>query len=420
MDRNVSIPDGFTGGCEALREIENVLVYIHTFGCTYNHGDTRKLVEVLIHQGCRISDTPNGADVIIINSCTVVESTARKVLRMIGTYSDSRLYITGCMPAVEADRILAVCTPAFIPPACIQEAYRLHPVIQKFTPGIVQIAQGCLGNCSYCITRKARGPLVSFPKDEIISQVRQQINLGVVEIQLTAQDISAWGDDTRESLPNLLEMISQLPGKFRVRIGMMNPVTLQLVMPDLLKAFESEKIFRFIHMPIQSGSDIILNRMRRGYTAVDCIAIIDHFRERFPEITIMTDMIVGFPGESDEDFSKSLELIRKIRPNKVNITRFSKRRGTDMKDVHDFTDFIKKKRSRMMNTCSEEVYHSLNTRWIGKTTKFIVTEKIKEGSVVARTPLYQGVVLKEDLPIGSTGEVLLLEEKTYYFIGSRV
>ena len=183
MDCNVSIPDGFTGGCEALREIENVLVYIHTFGCTYNHGDTRKLVEVLIHQGCRISDTPNGADVIIINSCTVVESTARKVLWMIGTYSDSRLYITGCMPAVEADRILAVCTPAFIPPACIQEAYRLHPVIQKFTPGIVQIAQGCLGNCSYCITRKARGPLVSFPKDEIISQVRQQINLGVVEIQ---------------------------------------------------------------------------------------------------------------------------------------------------------------------------------------------------------------------------------------------
>ena len=215
-------------------------------------------------------------------------------------------------------------------------------------------------------------------------------------------------------------MISLIPGKFRVRIGMMNPVTLQRVIPDLLNAFESEKIFRFIHMPIQSGSDMILNRMRRGYTAADCIAIIDRFRERFPEITLMTDMIVGFPGESDEDFSKSLELIRKIRPNKVNITRFSKRRGTDMEDVYDFTDYIKKKRSRMMNTCSDEVYHSLNTRWIGKTTKFIVTEKIKEGSVVARTPLYQGVVLKEDLPIGSTGEVLLIDEKTYYFIGSRV
>lgn len=186
------IPGGITGGCEALRGIRNARVYIRTFGCIYNHGDTRKLIEVLRNQGCVISGSPNGADAIIINSGTVVESTARKVLRLIGAFSDSRLYITGCMPAVEADRILAISNPAFIPPGCIQEAYRLYPVIQKSTPGIVQVAQGCLGNCSYCITRNARGPLVSFPGDEIISQVRQHIDLGVVEIQLTAQDISAW------------------------------------------------------------------------------------------------------------------------------------------------------------------------------------------------------------------------------------
>ena len=196
--------------------------------------------------------------------CTVVESTARKVLRLIGAFSDSRLYITGCMPAVEADRILAISNPAFIPPGCIQEAYRLYPVIQKSTPGIVQVAQGCLGNCSYCITRNARGPLVSFPGDEIISQVRQHIDLGVVEIQLTAQDISAWGYDTGESLPRLLRTISMLEGEFRVRIGMMNPVTLQRIIPDLFQAFEGEKIFQFIHIPIQSGSDAVLTRMRRG------------------------------------------------------------------------------------------------------------------------------------------------------------
>lgn len=413
-------PEGTTVGCETLREIRNVSVYIRTFGCTYNHGDTRKLIEILMQQGCRISGSPHDADVIIINSCTVVESTARKVLRLIAAYRDSRLYITGCMPAVEADRILAVSTPSFIPPVCIQEAYRLHPVIRKSVPGIVQVAQGCLGNCSYCITKNARGPLVSFPGDEIICQVKKHIDLGAVEIQLTAQDISAWGYDTGESLPFLLKTISLLHGEFRVRIGMMNPATLKRVMPDLLSAFEGDKIFKFIHMPIQSGSDTVLKRMRRGYTAADCIALIDRFRERFPDFTIMTDMIVGFPGESEEDFLKSLDLIRKIRPNKVNITRFSKRRGTGMEEVHDFTDYIKKKRSRMMNACAEEVYHSLNTPWIGKPVPFIVTEKIKEGSVVARTPLYQGVVLKEDLPIGTTGEAILTDERTYYFIGSRV
>ncbi len=420
MHHNVSIHEGITGGCEALRGIRNARVYIRTFGCTYNHGDTRKLIEVLRNQGCVISGSPDGADAIIINSCTVVESTARKVLRTIGAFSDSRLYITGCMPAVEADRILAICTPVFIPPGCIQEAYRLHPVIQKSTPGIVQVAQGCLGDCSYCITRNARGPLVSFPGDEIIGQVRQHIDLGAVEIQLTAQDISAWGYDTGESLPRLLKTISLLEGEFRVRIGMMNPVTLQRIMPDLLQAFEGEKIFQFIHMPIQSGSDAVLKRMRRGYSAADCRALIDTLRERYPDITILTDMIVGFPGESEDDFLQSLELVRNIRPNKVNITRFSKRQGTDMSGVHDFTDYIKKKRSRMMSTCSEEVYHAINASWTGKTVPFIVTEKIREGSVVARTPSYLGVVLQEDLPLGTTGNAILTEERMYYFIGSRV
>jgi len=420
LDQKDSISKGTTGGCKALREITNARVYIRTFGCTYNHGDTRKLIEVLRYQGCTISVSPLDADVIIINSCTVVESTARKVLRTIETYHDSRLYITGCMPAVEADRILAICTPAFIPPGCIQEAYRLHPVVQQSAPGIVQVAQGCLGNCSYCITRSARGTLVSFPADEIIRQVRQHIELGAVEIQLTAQDISAWGHDTGESLPLLLETISQLPGEFRVRIGMMNPVTIRRIMPALLRVFECDKIFQFIHMPIQSGSDTILKRMRRGYTSADCTALIDAFRERFPDITIMTDMIVGFPGESGEDFLQSLDLVKKIRPNKINITRFSKRQGTDMSGVNDFTDYIKKKRSRMMNACSEEVYHTLNAPWIGRTVPFIVTEKIREGSVVARTPQYLGVVLLEDLPLGTTGGAILTEERMYYFIGSRV
>ncbi len=420
VDQEESFLNGTTRRCEALREIKNARVYIRTFGCTYNHGDTRKLIEVIRHQGCTIAGSPGSADIIVINSCTVVESTARKVLRTIGTYRDSRLYITGCMPSVEADRILAICTPQFIPPGCIQEAYRLFPVVQKSVPGIVQVAQGCLGNCSYCITKNARGPLVSFSADEIIHQVREHVNLGAVEIQLTAQDISAWGYDSGESLPRLLETISRIEGEFRVRIGMMNPVTIRRIVPGLLRAFESEKIFQFVHMPIQSGSDAVLKQMRRGYTSADCVELINTFRDRFPDITVMTDMIVGFPGESEEDFFQSIDLVRQIRPNKVNITRFSKRPGTEMSGVHDFTDYIKKKRSRMMNTCSEEVYHSLNATWIGKKVPFIVTEKIREGSVVARTPTYQDVVLMEDLPLGTAGHAILTEERMYYFIGSRV
>ena len=138
------VPESITGGCEALREIRNARVYIRTFGCTYNHGDTRKLIEVLRHQGCTISGSPSGADVIIINSCTVVESTARKVLRMIGAYSDSRLYITGCMPAVEADRILAVCTPAFIPPGVSRRPTGYIRLYKNQLPGLYRLPRGAL------------------------------------------------------------------------------------------------------------------------------------------------------------------------------------------------------------------------------------------------------------------------------------
>lgn len=407
-------------GCKALRGINNARVYIRTFGCTYNHGDSGKLAVVLKSQGCTISVTPVEADVIIINSCTVVESTARKVLRTIRQFSGSELYITGCLPAVEADRILSICNPGFIPPACIQEAYRLHPGVEKSNPAIIQIAQGCLGSCSYCITKRARGTLVSFPADDIISQARNHIRLGAVEIQITGQDISAWGSDTGDSLPELLESLASLDGEFRVRLGMMNPVTLRRIMPGLIRVFEYEKIFQFIHLPVQSGSDMVLREMRRGYTSVDCVALIEMFRERFPDITIMTDMIVGFPGESWDDFDLSLDLLRIIRPNKANITRFSKRKGTAMSGAPDFTDYIKKKRSRLMNRCSEEIYHAQNAPWIGRTVPFIVTEKIREGSVVARTPRYQGVVLKEELPLGTTGNALLTEERMYYFMGERV
>jgi threonylcarbamoyladenosine tRNA methylthiotransferase CDKAL1 len=407
------------GGCEVLNTIRNIRVYIKTFGCTFNQGDTRKLIEVLKQQGCTICGSPEEADAVIINSCTVVESTARKVLRTIRSHCASRLYVTGCMPVVEAKRILEICNPDFIPPACIQEAYRRKPEVSSSTLGIVQISQGCLGSCSYCITRHARGPLISFPADEIISQVRQQILGGAVEIQLTAQDISAWGYDTGESLPGLLEEIALLEGEFRIRIGMMNPATLKEIMPDILKVFEHKKIFRFIHIPVQSGSDKILDLMRRGYTAADCLTLVDTFRKRFPDITIMTDIIVGFPGESDEDFLLSLDFLRKIRPNKVNITRFSKRMGTEIAGAHDFTDYVKKKRSRRVNSCAEGIYHSENTQWIGNPVPFIVTEKVRDGSVIARTPSYLGVVIREELPVGTTGTVLLEEERMYYFVGSR-
>ena len=321
---------------------------------------------------------------------------------------------------VQHEAILAVCSPTILPPDTIQELYRSVGTVAGGDTGIVQLAQGCAGSCSYCITRFARGSLKSFPTEEILAQVRAFVQAGTFEIQLTAQDVSAWGMDTGQSLPELLAAIDRIPGNHRIRIGMMNPATVKGQVRELVDAFSGDHIFRFIHLPVQSGSDAVLTRMCRGYTVVEYEEIVRSFRKRYPEITVATDMIVGFCGETEADFSASLDLIRRLKPAKVNVTRYSRRPFTPLAREKDFPDHVKKDRSRSMNALAEEVYVSLNTLQLGKTVPFLVTETLRKGSVMARSPEYTGIVLREDLPVGFRGEALLRQDRKYFFIGERV
>src|SRR5512138_718036 len=244
-------------------------VYIETYGCRYNFGDTAKLVEVLRHFGSIIADKPEDADVIVVNTCTVVGPTERRMLRRLAVFRDRDLFVTGCMPEVQRAAILAICSPVFIRPDSIHAWYRSVGTVAPGGVGIVQLAQGCSGGCTYCITRLARGPLKSFPEQEITDQVRAFVRAGAAEIQLTAQDVSAWGRDTGRSLPELLQHLDRIPGNFRLRVGMMNPATVRGQEDDLAEAFAGSRIFRFLHLPVQSGSDPVLVRMGRGYSVAD-------------------------------------------------------------------------------------------------------------------------------------------------------
>jgi MiaB/RimO family radical SAM methylthiotransferase len=398
----------------------NRRIYIETYGCRYNFGDTAKLVEVLKHRDCTFVDTPEEADIIIVNTCTVVGPTERRMLRRLAAFSDRELYVTGCMPAVQKDAIRSVCDPVIIPPDAIQEWYRGIRTVAAENIGIVQVAQGCNGTCTYCITRFARGPLRSFPREQIHSQVRAFAAAGASEIQLTAQDVSSFGKDTGNTLAGLLEGIGDAPGNYRVRVGMMNPATVMEDLDGIADAFSGERIFKFIHVPFQSGSDAVLERMGRRYSVQDCCEIVAAFRKRYPDITVATDMIVGFCGETETDFAASLDLVRRIRPNKVNVTRYSKRPFTPLSQEKDFPDYVKKDRSRLLQACAETVYTELNTLCLGKEVPVIVTEKVRKGSVMARSPTYQGIVINEDLPCGFEGRAVLKRDRKYFFIGERV
>jgi MiaB/RimO family radical SAM methylthiotransferase len=403
-----------------LEKLRNQRIYIETYGCRYNFGDSVKLIEVLKHQGSTIVGTADEADVVVINTCTVVGTTERKMLRRLSRFRDYTLIVTGCMPAVQREAIFAVCTPEIIPSDAIRDAYRHINSVPGGGVAIVQVAQGCSGTCSYCLSRVARGPLKSFPADEILAEITAHIHAGTPEIQITAQDVSSWGRDTGRSLPDLLNAVDSLPGQFMIRVGMMNPATVREMLDDLVDAFSGNHIFKFLHLPVQSGSDRILERMGRAYTVADFEEIVTAFRTRYREITLVTDMIVGFCGETGQDFSASLDLIERVRPNKVNITRYSPRPFTPLPSEKDPPDWVKKDRSRSMSAHAEKIYSSVNKGYLEQNVPFVVTETVKQGSVMARSPNYMGIVINEELPVGFSGQVILKKDRKYFYLGQRV
>ena len=395
-------------------------VYIETYGCRYNYGDSEKLWEILKSHTCTRATTDEEADAVIINTCTVVGPSERRMLRRLSQLRDRDLYVTGCMPEVQKGAILAVCNPQFIPHTEIRDQYCRIGTITPSPVAIVQIAEGCSGACTYCIIRKARGSLKSVSLTEILNRIMAFAETGSAEIQLTAQDASAWGRDQDRTLPDLLRAIGEINGKFFVRVGMMNPATMLDTLDDLVEAFAAGNLFRFIHVPVQSGSDRILRRMGRGYRREDFEQIVAAFRRRYPDVIVATDMIVGFPGEEEDDFSESLSLLQKLRFNKVNVTRYSKRPDTPASGLKDLPDAIKKERSRRMQACAEETYRKVNAKYLGRRMPFIVTEQIRKGTVLARTPSYLGIVLQEDLPPGFSGTAEIQAQSSYYVKGVRV
>jgi MiaB/RimO family radical SAM methylthiotransferase len=261
---------------------------------------------------------------------------------------------------------------------------------------------------------------VSAPPEAILDAVRRLVASGAYEIQLTGQDVAAWGLDRGESLPDLLQAIAEIPGRFSVRLGMMHPASVLGILEPLVDACTSDKIFRFLHLPAQSGSDAVLERMQRGYRAADVIRIVDAFRERYPDMMISSDFITGFPGETDEDFRQTLDLLRRAAFVKVNVTRYSRRPGTPAAALKDLPERVRKVRSRALLAEADRIYDRYNERWMGRETSIVATEKNAPSSTVCRNPCYLNVIVKEDLPLGFSGRAVITENRRHYVVGEPV
>ena len=402
-------------------------VHIETFGCTANVGDTLRMRAIMKTAGHKIVEARE-ADIVIVNTCTVTKRTELNVLKRIKELKvqGKEVVVAGCMAAAQPELVKSILGEdvTMITPRDIYNGYneeQEHELDFDGVIAVIPIAMGCVGRCTYCIVKQARGDLRSYVPDKLCKAVKSAVEHGAKEIRITAQDCSAYGWDgfgiNHPKLPELLELLTAVEGDFRIRVGMMNPFTVIRILDELLDAFETEKIFNFFHVPVQSGSDKVLGDMRRNYKAADFDEIVKTIRKRFKYSTICTDFIVGFPSETEEDFGSSLNLLKTVKPEKVNITRFSSRPGTEASKQKDLVEREKKRRSRIFS----DVYHRLafakNKELVGKELPVLVMEKGKKGGVIGRDASYRTIVIKRDLPLGAACEVRVTDAKGTYLVG---
>ena len=442
-------------------------ILLESYGCTLNKGEAEELAITIKSLGHEIirpgmqSVTDMGIDAVqdmdmaILFTCGVIHTTELKMLRRIGQLSRKEIpiMVCGCLGAISESEILKVAPASLIfQPASnddiIQAITRISeisgvsitPIIPSIHSqptnrpppnsdkiGILPIATGCLGDCAYCITRTARGQLRSRGLEDIEERARTLISSGIVELQVTSQDTAIYGMDmdprkgTIPRLPDVLDAITSIEGNYMVRVGMMNPAASLEILEPLIASIGNERMFKFIHIPVQSGNDEVLSNMKRRYKVSDFKNIIDKLREAHPDIYISTDIITGFPGETDTQFQDSMDLIKNIRPYTVNITRFSPRKGTDAVNMPEQVQGrVSKERSGQMTDLRFEISRHRFSTMMGTNIHALATEYRKPGTTFLRTVNYRPVVVEEVLPLGEWYEVNVIGHTDIYIIGEQV
>jgi len=402
-------------------------VYIETYGCTANQGDSQGMRNAIAASGGIIVERPEAADIIIVNTCAVTEFTSRSMLKAIRKHKNKRIIAAGCMAAAQPYLLEGFdnveCAPA--PGAeAVARMLGLRPCggvpLLKGRTAVIPIAEGCAGRCSYCIVRLVRGPLRSVPPSSIVASVKKALGMGAREIFLTAQDTGAYGMDIGLRLPGLMRNLLKLEGDHRIRLGMMNPFSIATFINGMVDVFNHPRMYRFAHIPVQSGSDRILKLMDRPYTEGQYSDMVKKLKEGVPGLTLSTDYIVGFPTESDGDFALTMEDLRHNRPLKVNITRFSPRPGTPAAAMEGLPYRIKKERSRALTQLHHEVTSAYMRASVGRRLSVLVTEGGKPGTVVARDDSYHMVVIPRAIPPGTRLDVKICGASTTYMVGEPI
>jgi threonylcarbamoyladenosine tRNA methylthiotransferase CDKAL1 len=374
-----------------LRKIKSK-IWVEAYGCSSSMADYEMICGLLKEAGFEIAAKQSEGAVNLIVTCSVKDRTEHRMMSRIKkmTSSGKPLIVAGCLPKADTARVESLNSSAsLLGPNTIDKApevvrsalaggklvaledssldkVNIPRVRLNSSVSIVEIASGCLSQCSFCQTKNAKGWLRSYRIGDIVRQIKADLGSGCKEVWLSSTDNGCYGRDNDTNLVELLNACCSIEGSFKIRLGMMNPMYLPGMLDTMVNVFrENDKLFKFLHLPVQSGSNRILKKMKRGHTANTFLEAIQAFRRRIPEMTISTDIIVGFPSETEDDFKETLDLVARSKPDIVNISRYSSRSGTEAHGwkCNRVKSQVSKERSERLYALTTTIAKKRNSLW---------------------------------------------------------
>ena len=401
-------------------------LFIQTYGCQMNQYDSERIAQVMGRLDYVQTDRIEAADLILLNTCSVRDKAEQKVYSALGSWKEFKDYrdgviigVGGCVAQQEGEKLLKRVPHLDLVfgthniyklPELVEqvEAARTRPVEVTFyrdpaymedgidgrtqvhgSKAYVTIMQGCNKVCSFCIVPHVRGREVSRPSGKIVAEIEDLIAQGVKEVMLLGQNVNSYGKLTpgELSFAELLCRVDAIDGLERIRFTTSHPQDLS---PELIEAFAScQHLCEHLHLPVQSGSDSVLARMRRGYSRAEYLARIAGLRQRCPQVALSTDIIVGFPGESDDEFEQTLELLQLVEYDEIFSFMYSPRPQTVSAKLYDddIDDGVKRARLKRVQTLQQEISLAKNRQRIGELDEILVDgpSKLKNDQVMGRT-----------------------------------
>ena len=415
-------------------------IWVEAYGCSASFADSEMISGLILNGGHTLAKNISDSDLNLIVTCSVKDATANKMVNRIKKLKSKPLIVAGCLPKAEKSTVEKFDPHAsLLGPNSIGKTLdvinstlsgrrrieledsdvvkvglpkvRLNPVV-----GIVEIASGCMSECTFCQTKLSKGDLRSYRIGDIVRQVKYDVDNGCKEVWLSSTDNGCYGFDIGADLPRLISAVGEIERDFMIRVGMMNPMYMLRICDGLLRSFENTKVFKFLHIPVQSGSNKILKEMKRGHTAEIFRDANDSFRKKFGRFTISTDIIVGFPCERNEDFEETVDLIKETKPDVINLSRYSARPGTKAAKMTQLDVSEVKRRSKVVYELAKNLAYERNAEWVGWRGEVLFDES-SEGVIKGRNFAYKPVVVDEGVKLGQKIKVEIIKATLHGLYG---